>query len=63
MTDIEQTWWQTLIHDLSPNERQEVVLAMRRQIGELRSLSQPSMPEHLRQRLTALEAFVSGELN
>lgn len=59
----EQAWWQTLAHDLSPDEHLQVVNVMQSRVEELRSMRQAFMPEHLKQQLGTLDAFIAGEIN
>jgi len=63
MADVEQGWWQSLIHDLSPHEHEEVVLAAKRQIKELRSTPPASLPGHLQRQLDTLKPNVDGGQN
>lgn len=62
LADLEQSWWQTLIHDLSPAEQSEVRAAVERQLENLRSVPPEAMPEHLQTQQMMLEAFLRGEL-
>lgn len=63
LAQIEQSWWQTLLHDLSPEERHEAEKAIQKQIERIRSLPQESLPTHLQDQIAMLEAFMHGELD
>lgn len=63
LASTEQDWWQTLIHDLSPEDHLLAIRAIQSQVDALRSMHQASMPEHLKRQLATLEAFIAGEIN
>jgi hypothetical protein len=58
----EQGWWQTLIHDLSPEEYLQVINAIRSRVDELQCSRSAFMPEHLKRQLETLQAYIAGEI-
>jgi hypothetical protein len=59
---VEQTAWQTLIHDLSPNELAAVRESAQRMIENFASRAD-SLPGHLQSQAVVWQQFVDGELS
>jgi len=61
LVEMEQGWWQTLIHELDTSEKEQVLNAAQAVIVELQS--QTVLAPHERHKLSTLEALVRGELS
>jgi hypothetical protein len=60
LSDLERAWWQTLINDLKPEEKEQVVAAATKEVSHLRA--RKTLPKHLHAKLHALESYVAGTM-
>lgn len=62
-TDITNTWWQTVLHELEPEEAAALKRAAHERVEELRRReAKGSLEDHERQMLESLSNYLAGEL-
>jgi hypothetical protein len=62
LAEVEQSVWQTLIHDLSPAEADAFRSVVNDRISNLEQIPPDSMADHQITQLEVLRQFVSGDL-